>query len=270
MFHKKFLRRFSDIFDNVSYYPDDACFDFEEYLKACKRTLRYSESLKDTKQILKDIKDVKYYRNAIARKIKKHFDFYYAIDHKTKEIEAVENEAVITITNDLTDDLDYSICLPSFLEDQSIEIIHSDGVYRMNDDSYSYFIKHVKDEDDTRVVIYDKDETPVCTVYMGDEVDIYLEENETNLFIQNKDEEGIAIFNADCVKKSKNNPSIEDMTAFLEWDLVDHNFMGCVARLNLFKTDITLELLLLFVVAIFLLEKKSIEKAARELRDNKF
>lgn len=268
MFHKKFLTRFRNIFDNVSYYPDDGCFDYDEYIKAVKRALRYSESLKYAKQILCDVKEVKFFKDAITKKVKKYFDFYYSIDHETKVIKPVENEAAITITNDLTDDLDFSICLPSFLDNQSLEIIHSEGVYRMNDDGYSYFIKHVKDDDDLRVVIYDREENPACTLYMDDELKIYLEENETNLFIQNKDEEGIAIFNSDYVKKVKNNPSLEEMTAFLEWDLVGHNFKGCVGRLNLFKTDISLELLLLFVVAIFLLEKKTIEKADRELKES--
>lgn len=262
MFHKKFITRFNDIFNKVSYSVKDGTFNYEDYKKACMQALRYSESIKEAKQILADMKDVKYYSKAISSKIKKHFDFYNSLEHKKKDYFSVENEAAVTIVNDLiTEDLDRAICLPSFLDNESIEIIYFDGIYRMNDDGYSYYIKNVEDDDDIRVVICNKDDAPVCTVYMDDEVKIYLEDNKTNLFIQNKDEDGIAIFSADCVKKANNKPSLEDMTAFLEWDLVDHNFKGCAARLNLFKTDISLELLLLFAVSIFILEMKDIEKS---------
>ena len=253
MFHKKFLTNIKNIFDSVSYSVQDANFDFEDYKKACMRALRCSDSLKEAQQMLRDIKYVRYFSDSISRKIKKHYDFYCSLDDRRKEISSKENEAAITITNDLSDDLNNSICLASFLDDEILEIINIDGVYRMNDDSYSYYIKHVDDDEDIRVVIYDKGENPICTVYMDDEVDIYLEDNKTNMFLQ-KQEDGIAIFSTECVKKSNNKPALEDMTAFLDWNLVEVGFKGCVARLNLFKTDIKLELLLLLSVSTLLLE----------------
>lgn len=265
MFHKKFLTDISKIFDNVSYSVNDSYFDLDDFRKSCIRAIRYSDSLKEVQKILMDLKYVTYMRNAISRKLKRHFDFYSSLEHKRKELCPNENEPVVTITNDLTDDLDNAICLANFLDDEVLEIIHEDDIYRMNDHDYSYYIKHVDDEDDIRVIIYDKEENPVYTVYMDDELDIYLEDNKTNMFLL-KHEDGIAIFNKDYISKTNNNPKLEEMSAYLDWNLVNHNFKGCVARLNLFKTDIKLELLLILSMSIFLLEKKDIDKGERNIK----
>lgn len=268
MFHKKFLNNINEIFSNVSYSMYDSYFDLEDFKKSCIRALRYSVSLKEAQKILNDLKYITYKSGTISRKLKRHFDYFSSLEHKRKELCPNENEPVLTITNDLTEDLNKAICLASFLEDEVLEIINVDNIYRINDQDYSYFIKHVDDEDDIRVIIYDKEETPVCTVYMDEELDIYLEDNKTNMFLLKQDD-GIAIFNKDYLSKTNNNPKLEEMTAYLDWNLVDACFEGCVARLNLFKTDIKLELLLILSMSIFLLEKKDIDKGNRELKSQK-
>ena len=251
MIDKYFLTHVNKIFNAVGYSLESPDFNFDDFTKAAYNALKNCESIEIAKKISLCIVFVTKNKNKIKNQIKDYYKFLLTLPHNPKTYNYRENEAIITMTNYLSDDGNNTLCLANFLDNEYLNIINHESMYWMDDNESTYHLKLLSATSYSAVLL-DKEDKPYWIMSIDKKGKAYFKNNRTNLsFVYVKD--GISIYNSEYMKSVDNKPNPEEMVAFLELHYSQKFDCAFIARLNLFRTNIRLEILLLFVQSIFLL-----------------
>ena len=251
MIDKYFLTHVNKIFNAVGYSLESSDFNFDDFTKAAYNALKNCKSIEIAKKISLCIVFVTKNKNKIKNQIKDYYKYFSSLPHNPKTYTYRENEAVITMTNYLSDDGNNTLCLANFLDNEYLNIVNFESMYWMDDNESIYHIKLLSATSDSAVLL-DKEDKPYWIMSIDKKGKAYFKNNRTNLsFMYVKD--GISIYDSEYMKSVGNKPNPEEMVAFLELHYSQKIDCAFIARLNLFRTNIRLEILLLFVQSIFLL-----------------
>ena len=251
MLDKYFLNHINKIFDGVGYSLTSSSFNIDDFTKAAYNALKNCKNIEIAKKISLCIVFVSKNKNKIKNQIKDYYKYFSSLPHNPKTYTYKENEAVITMTNYLSEGDNITLCLPNFLDNEYLGIVNFENLYWMDDNESSYRLK-VLAADSYSVVLLDNNDKPYWIMSIDKKGKAYFKNNRTNLsFMYVKD--GISIYNSEYMKSVGNKPNLEEMEAFLELHYSQKYYCAFIARLNLFRTNIKLEILLLFVQSIYLL-----------------
>lgn len=246
MLDKHFLNHTNKILNGIGYSLESPYFDYDEFLNAAYKALRNCRTFELAKKILLGIDFVRQNKNKIKNQILDHYKYYSSLPHEPKIYNRREDEAFITMTNYFEN----TVCLANFLDNECLEIVHFENYYWMDDNESIYRLKKLSSDTKSIVLVNDEDKA-FWIMTLDRRGKVCFKNNRTNLsFVDTKD--GIAIYDSEYMKTVHDEPNQEEMVAFLELHFPEKFHYVFLARLYLFKTNIRLEILLLFVQSIYL------------------
>ena len=251
---KKFIEKVHEAFDELNYHETKQL-DFERFEKAATKTLTHAKELSDAKIV------VQMYRFCFKnwRKIEKIFNkklhvFNNYIYEGNAIVETVSDEEALGtyyITNGINNKVKDVFVASSSFEEELFLLGLKNGRFTIFEDG-EHYIKYSK-MSSVKIKLFDNNNDCLANIVLSETLSIFLEKNKTKYELIAYDD-FIGVYDREYIESLSDTDLIdtEKMLADIEWDILEKKSKLGVAKLNVYKSDTELEILLLFAASTFL------------------
>ncbi len=255
MLTRGFIQKVHEAFDELNYRVTDSV-DFDEFDNAAARTLTLCQELDDA------IYAIRMYQFCLQKwaKIEKIFerkkDVFKEYEYEGNSLLTLvsEDDAIGTfyVTNGINKRVQDVLVASQSFDDIMIGLDYKNGRFRAFDDG-EFYLRYSK-MTATKMKLFNNQEQCLCNIVLSENMDVFLEQNHTQYEIVLY-EGFMGIYNRNYIDSLNETDDIdfEKAVAAMEWDIIGKNSSLGVTKLDVFKEDVDLELLVLFATSAFLL-----------------
>lgn len=260
---RDFLIKAHEAFDELGYRPSTPSISFDKLQESAIKTLNHTKELEDSINAARMYQFLVKNFEKVCSKVQKHYDFWKTIPYEGNELIALvsdeEAQGTYFITNSF--DSDYKrvfACGHSFDDDCVIGVNYSGGKFSFDDADQEYYLRFSK-MSSTKMVLLDKNGNKKCIIVLSKDCNVFLENNNTDYEIVLY-ESGMGIYKKSYIDSLHGGePDLEQLYAFVEWDILEEKSEFGLARLDLYEADSDLELFMIFAMSCFLLFRSYIK-----------
>lgn len=262
MITKGFIEKIRGAFDEFNINAPNGI-TYEEFEKQFIKTLNRSEEIIDAKLAI----TVYQYCTKKWKKIEKIFTKYLHLwqsyqfegpsDIHTLSDE--ESQGSYYITNSLIKGYKNIFLTSSSLEDKVYQVQYKNGKYTLDRDNDFYIKK--SNMNSTIMKLFDKKDNMLCNIVLSDNLEVFLEKNQTKYFLAIGEDEHentfIGIFDKSYIDSLGDHDMVEfeNMVADIQWDIVKKKSDLGIAKITLYKEVDDASMFLYFGMSTFLLYK---------------
>lgn len=255
-----------DAFDELGYRPITPVISFDNLFKASLNTLNHTKDFQDGINVADLIQFLFKNFDKVCSKVKKNEYFWKTLAYNGRKLVSVvsDDEAIGTffITNSI--ESKYKNVFVSTLNPENVnepclfDVSYRKRKFSIGDEDAQYYLSY-SFISSKEMNLFDKNKKKICKIVIDDNFDVTLRSNFTN-YETITYEGGIGIYEKKYIRSIHGKePDTKEISAFIEWDILNKKSKFGLSRLELYKNEGDLELFILLAMSCFLLYKSYVD-----------